>query len=66
MFETAARLDGDGVTSGEACSVRHGSTVRRNAADQTDQFRGRSFREVSEYSTAGPELARDAAYSRRG
>jgi hypothetical protein len=35
-----------------------------NAAHRINHFR-RSFREVSEYSTVGPELARQAACSRQ-
>jgi len=65
VFEIAAHGSGGGATSADASCVRHRPAVGENAADQIDHFRRRSFREVSEYSTAGPELAREAACSRR-
>jgi len=62
--ETAAQGSPRGVTSSDASSFRHRQAVRRNAVGQINSWKAK-LREVSAYSTVGPEFAWEAARRQR-
>jgi hypothetical protein len=62
--ETAAQGSPRGATSSKASSFRHRPAVRRNAVGQIIGWKEK-LREVSAYSTVGPEFAWEAARRRQ-